>query len=923
MFDEKELTSAAAVRAGGQPTHDACLYRLLKLQADQSPNAVAIAGVGRAPLTYIRLCGQIEYTVKTLNSIGIRRNDRIVLVLPNGPEMAVACIAVGACATAALLNPAYRENEFDSYLADLNAKALIVQSGVASPAIAVAEERGIPLFTLSPMLEAEAGVFTVVANVGSGQFPKATTETEDVVLEDVVLILHTSGTTSRPKLVPLTQANICASARKVQAALEIASDDRYLNVMPLFHTQGVMLTIASLLEGASVVCTPGFSAAEFFKWIEEFRPTWYSAAPAIHQAILSQSGSNREIMARYPLRMIRSAASPLSPYLMAELERTFRCPVIEGYGMTECYPITSNPLPPSKRIAGSVGIAAGTEVAVIDEAGKLLPLGETGEIVVSGPHVMAGYLNDSANTNNTFIDDRFRTGDQGYMDADGYLFVTGRLKEMINRGGEKISPWEVEEVLLEHSAVADAVSFAVPHLTLGEEVGAAVVLRDKASATERDLQVFAANRLAEFKIPRRLLIVQQIPKSATGKVKRIGLAEKLGLKGADQAPRANNGVPVAPRTSLEKEVAKIWAQVLGIAMVGIHDNFFDLGGQSLLAAQLVARIEQVFGKRLSLPAFLQAPTIEQLAKILAQEKRFPSWSSLEIIQPGGSKPPFIWVHGDESFGFLARFLGADQPLYGLEHQRPDGKPARYTQVETIAAHYLEEIRTVQSHGPYFLGGYSFGGTVAFEMAQQLKKQGEKVGLLILLDSHFPGSAIADVHIGSTDFIDPPDGTKGHLRNLVRLRAQRKLNYVLVRVKRRVKNAFDRRRTKIHKSIKKIVHKMYFAVERPLPFNLWIPYILDIYLQARLKYAPRSYPGHAIYIKSQMRSNDHQLAWRELMVEGMKVYEVPGDHLEIIKEPNAHAWAEKLQGWLDAAQQMAPARMNNNAQSIDQKITMKF
>ena len=315
--------------------------------------------------------------------------------------------------------------------------------------------------------------------------------------------------------------------------------------MPLFHSQGIMLTIASLLAGASVVCTPGFSPDHFFEWLEEFHPTWYSAAPAIHQAILTQSRNNQEIIAQYPLRFIRSAASPLAPHVLAELERVFRCPVIEGYGMTECYPITSNPLPPGERKAGSVGVAAGTDIAIVDQAGKLLPREEPGEIVVSGPQVMEGYLNESTNNQNTFTNGWLRTGDQGFMDADGYLFVTGRLKEMINRGGEKISPREIDEVLLEHSAVAEAVSFAVPHVTLGEEVAAAVVLRDNVSVTEEEIQRFAAIRLAEFKVPRRVLIVKEIPKSATGKVQRIGLAEKLGLIGPNQALRENNSDRIA------------------------------------------------------------------------------------------------------------------------------------------------------------------------------------------------------------------------------------------------------------------------------------------------------------------------------------------------------------------------------------------
>jgi acyl-CoA synthetase (AMP-forming)/AMP-acid ligase II len=332
-------------------------------------------------------------------------------------------------------------------------------------------------------------------------------------------------------MVALTQANLCASAENVARSLALEPGDRCLNVMPLFHIHGLVAAVlASLAAGGSVFCTPGFHALRFFSWLEESGATWYTAVPTIHQAVLDRAPRNSEILERVHLRLVRSSSAALAPQVMARLEEAFRAPVIEAYGMTEAaHQMASNPLPPRVRKPGSVGVAAGPEVAIMDADGKLLETGETGEVVIRGTNVTAGYLaNPSANAQ-AFTGGWLRTGDQGFLDEDGYLRLTGRLKELINRGGEKISPREVDEALLDHPAVAQAVTFALPDEKLGEEVAAAIVLREGAASTENELRDFARARLAPFKVPRRIVFVPEIPKGATGKLQRIGLAEKLGL----------------------------------------------------------------------------------------------------------------------------------------------------------------------------------------------------------------------------------------------------------------------------------------------------------------------------------------------------------------------------------------------------------
>ena len=482
----------------------------------------------RKTLTHGGLRALAQKTVADLNRLGIGRNDRVAIVLPNGPEMATAFLAIACGATTAPLNPDYKADEFEFYLSDLGAKALIVARGSASPAIAVAKKLSVPVYEIAAGTDEPAGSFTILGADTASAKPATGGMAE---ASDIALVLHTSGTTSRPKIVPLTQANVAASARHIAATLGLTPADRCLNIMPLFHIHGLIAAVLSSIgAGASVTCTPGFNALRFFAWVDEARPNWYTAVPTMHQAILTRAGRNADTITRNPLRFIRSSSSSLPPQVMAELEDVFEAPVIEAYGMTEAaHQMACNPLPPAPRKPGTVGIAAGPEVAIMDLDGKLLARGETGEIVIRGPNVTPGYeANPTANAE-AFTHGWFRTGDQGVMDGEGYLSITGRLKEIINRGGEKISPREVDEVLLDHDAVGQVVTFAMPHPKLGEDVAAAVVLREGASCTEAELRDFARQRLAEFKVPRKILFLAEIPKGATGKLQRIGLAEKLGL----------------------------------------------------------------------------------------------------------------------------------------------------------------------------------------------------------------------------------------------------------------------------------------------------------------------------------------------------------------------------------------------------------
>jgi len=495
----------------------------------------AIGAPGHAPLTYDGLRALVDTGVAWLNAHSIGRNDRVAIVLSNGPHAATAFLAVAAGATAAPLNAHYRAEEFEFYLTDLKAKALLVEAGMASPSREVAARLGVTVFELRVDPAAPAGMFTFEGSergqngVRTGSDPVLTPAMAEA--DDVALLLHTSGTTSRPKLVPLTQRNITASAQNIRDTLALTADDVCLNIMPLFHIHGLIGgVLSSLSAGAHVCCTPGSHPVKFFGWLDEIRPTWYTAAPSLHRAIVARASRHADSVARSRLRLIRSSSAALRPELMGALERTFGVPVLQSYGMTEAsHQVASNPLPPAARKPGSVGRPAGPEVAIMDDAGSLVPQGDMGEVVIRGDNVTAGYeANPDANAA-SFVNGWFRTGDQGRVDEDGYLWLTGRFKELINRGGEKVSPLEIEAVMMEHPGVQQVVVFAMPDEAHGEEIAAAVVLRQPGTLTDRELRHFVASHLADFKVPRKILFVEQIPGGATGKLQRIGMAEKLGL----------------------------------------------------------------------------------------------------------------------------------------------------------------------------------------------------------------------------------------------------------------------------------------------------------------------------------------------------------------------------------------------------------
>lgn len=868
------------------PEEPATLPELLEWYARLRPEAPAILSTSPRPhLNYASLLETVVRIAAKVRGCGIGRQDRIALLAPDGPEAATAFLAISSCAACAPLNPRYREQELEFYLRDLGPKLLVVVAGVETPAPQVAAQLGIPVVELVPEHDGPAGTLrwpsTGYPEPAGFRWPEA---------GDIALLLHTSGTTSRPKLVPLTHRNLMASARHIASSLALTPEDRCLNVMPLFHVHGLVgALLASLYAGASVACAPGFLAPEFLDWLEQVRPTWYTAVPTIHQAVLARVAATPEKARIAPLRFIRSCSAPLAPSVFEQLEQVFGVPVIEAYGMTEAaHQIASNPLPPRPRKPGSVGIPAGPQVAIMDSQGNLLPAGAPGEVVIQGPNVTSGYLNNPEANSRAFIGGWFRTGDQGYFDEDGYLFLTGRLKELINRAGEKIAPREIDEVLLEHPAVAQALAFAMPDEKVGEEVAAAVVLKPGASVTAAELQEFVARRLADFKVPRKVVFLTELPKGPTGKPQRIGLAEKLGLVAGPHNAEPSRYRP--PRTDVEQRLCQLFERVLRLKRVGIYDDFFDLGGDSLLALRLLAELEKVTGRAIPPVVLMQHPTVAGLAEWLSSTEAKAYSSCLVPLNEGRGENVFLLIHGGQGqvlmYRELARRLQPGWTVYAVQPPR-NGHPSVLTSMERLARLYVNEVRQSLPGGPYVIGGTCIGAFLALEMACQLEEAGLPVAGLVSLNTDGVWRTLDNL----------PASLRFHLDELQARKSLRaKLAYPLERLGYRMDRVHDR-------LCRHLVDGMIATGFQP-PARWQARWLKALLWQANRSWRPRRLERPVLVLQADPQAHlDPRRFWSRVSSD-VQVRRVPGKPEQIFFPPAVDVLVrdlrETLRTWLHVA-----------------------
>uniref|UniRef100_A0A1D1XX42 4-coumarate--CoA ligase n=1 Tax=Anthurium amnicola TaxID=1678845 RepID=A0A1D1XX42_9ARAE len=504
------------------------LTGILKKVALQFPDRRAISVSGKLDLTHARLQQLVEEAAAVLCSSGVRPGDVVALTFPNTVELVIMFLAViRSRAVAAPLNSAYTKDEFEFYLSDSESKLLLTNPEGNHAAQAAAAKLRIPHATASLPVPSEAvrvTPFRVPSESGSPDIAAISNDPSDEAL-----FLHTSGTTSRPKGVPLTQRNLGASVQNIKSVYRLTESDSTVLVLPLFHVHGLLAGLLSSLGAGAAVALPAagrFSASTFWSDMRAHGATWYTAVPTIHQILLDRHASKPE--PAYPrLRFIRSCSAALAPVILERLEAAFGAPVLESYAMTEAsHLMASNPLlenGPHK--AGSVGKPVGQEMAILDDNGVPQPAHVNGEVCIRGSNVTKGYKNNPEANKAAFRFGWFHTGDLGFLDSDGYLHLVGRIKELINRGGEKISPIEVDDVLLSHPDVGQAVAFGVPDDKYGEEINCAVIPKEGVKLDEGGVVSFCRRNLAAFKVPKRVFVTDSLPRTATGKIQRRIVAE--------------------------------------------------------------------------------------------------------------------------------------------------------------------------------------------------------------------------------------------------------------------------------------------------------------------------------------------------------------------------------------------------------------
>ena len=737
------------------------ILTLLRRRAVDCPEVLAIEDVTGGGRSYSALLTRVETIAAQLITEWNRPGrPRIAIVMPNGGTLSETLLAATVVGTALPFNPEYTPHEFDSYFRETEIDFLVTLSSFNTPARKAATQLGLKVLDLDRL-----------------SAPPVAVQLATPAPDDTAMVLLTSGSTGRAKRVPLTHRNVCTSARDVSVSLRLTPSDRCLSMWELYHVGGLVdLLLAPLHSGGTVIATQGFEAAQFFDILSTRKPTWYQGVPTALGELALLARRNGFVADGSSLRFLRSVAAALSPALMAEIEALFGVPVLQTFGMTEASPlICSTGFDAADRIPGSVGRSYGTKIGIFNDTWQRQGGGVEGEVAIQGPNVFHGYEADPEANAAAFREGWFRTGDLGRLDAEGRLFLTGRIKELVNRGGEKVNLREVDDALLTHAAVFEAASFPVPHRTLGEDVAACVVLRPGAIASESEIRAALADRLAAFKIPRRILFLASLPRNAVGKIDRRQLAtDAIERLEAEAALTASNGAE--PTSDAEARIAAIWAQELGLPSVGPEDDFGVLGGDSLAGLRVLVALEAAFGLSLPDDTLAQISTVRAMTELVAERGtvrkvasalveggvtaeelrqikavvamgRVPvlrDGSLFKIVNRDGNRKPLIWFfnYPAKEMVELHHKFPPDYPLFGGFSGGKIFDMSDATMVR-LARQYAAEIASEFPDGSFILGGNCKGGLLAWEVAKQLQAKGREVERLCLMEYSSPELARFD------------------------------------------------------------------------------------------------------------------------------------------------------------------------------------
>ncbi|MBV9385234.1 MAG: amino acid adenylation domain-containing protein, partial [Chroococcidiopsidaceae cyanobacterium CP_BM_ER_R8_30] len=837
---------------------DACIHQLFEAQVQQTPDAVAVVFEDEQ-LTYRELNARANQLAHYLQALGVGPEVLVGICVERSLLMVVGLLAILKAGGAYVpLDPSYPQERLSFMLEDTQTRVLLTQQHLL---------KGLPQHSAQVVcIDAE---WKLIAQ------EKQENPQCRITTENLAYVMYTSGSTGKPKGVSVIHRGV---VRLVQQSdyVNLSANEIFLQLAPFSFDAATFEIWGSLLHGARLVIFPTHtpSLAELGQVLQQYQITTLWLTAGLFHLMVDERLEDLK-----PVRQLLAGGDVLSvPHVQKVLQNLGECKLINGYGPTEgttftcCYSMTE-----LTQVGTCIPIGrpiANTQVYVLDRYLQPVPIGVPGELYIGGDGLARGYLNRPELTTQKFIPHPFshepggrlyKTGDLVRYLPDGNIEFLGRMDHQVKIRGFRIEPGEIEAVLSQHATVRDTVVLAREDIPGNKQLVAYVVLHKGEASTPSELRRCLKERLPEYMVPSAFVMLETLPLTPNGKVDRQALP----------APDQTNSISIlertflAPRDSIELQLTRIWQEILGTRSIGVRDNFFDLGGHSLIAVSLFEKIKKIFGKNLPLAILFQAPTVAQLASILHQEECSALWSSLVAIQTGGSLPPLFCIHpafGDVVIYYkLASYLGSNQPVYGLQPQGLDGKQVPQSRIEDMAADYIREVRTVQPQGPYLLAGWSMGGLVAFEMAQQLYAQGQKVAMLALFDTQ------------------APQGLKGkpllvrvsrHLTNFSRLGPKQKLTYL---------------QTYLQKA-----HR-FFWVNKPA--------LQEAHKRAAHSYVPQVYQGKAILFRAndqpeEMFWVDSALGWGSLVAGGLEIQLVPGYHNTLMKEPYVPILAERLKACLD-------------------------
>ena len=703
------------------------------------PDATAIIGTDGQTFTYNQINQTVCAMSEFLSSRGVKTNQRIAVINPNGLAMAITYLAISNVASFVPLSHDYSEQQYRYYFEILKTEILVISKEYDESLQKIVEDMNMTVF----YVQEHKPNNEIIYQLTGGEIdknPSAILAKDD----DIAIIGFTSGTTSYPKIVPRSHKNIYFSTKKRMQEMNLTPEDRILSTSPVYRGISLNDTLAILASGGSLVYTERLDPKKFVSLLEESSPTWLLGSPVVFNALVDYYETQKIKNINSSLHSIRSSGAPLSQELAKRMRDIFNLPIYIAYGLTETGNIASSQNSPKGPKPGSVGVPINIELSIMDESGEQLDRNNIGEVAVRGPQVIVSYDNDEQVNKESFHEDWFRTGDAGYLDDDGYLFITGRFKEIINRGGEKVSPYEIEAAIAKHPDVLQCAVFPVTGPGGTEDVGAAVVLREGSNLYLKDLRRFLNGIIVAFKMPTSLYVMKEIPVSDADKVQRKTLYEKIKVSGIAPQPEADeNEIIILPRNKTEVTLYKIFKKILPVKEISVTDTFFELGGDSLRVVFLFEQIQKSFGIQIPFSQIFNNGSIQKLAEYILNDHFKKELHPFVVpFQEEGSKTPIFFVHAADGEPTIclnvANNFDPERPFYGINFNPKAVKWIHPITFEQIAEHYIKDIRSIQPEGPYIIAGHCLGGILAYEMAQQLIKAGQEIALLTLFDPIIAG-----------------------------------------------------------------------------------------------------------------------------------------------------------------------------------------